>query len=169
MARWHNGDRKEDALLECVEFHEKHGARSLNLEVYNKMDNRKIDVYRAVPYRLTTTFDPITKKITHTKVFFDGKAITQDFRKLSGMPYGWRRIWRIALHKMAISRIFYNPDNTTSDEPADIIYPVCSTAVAHFCSLHNWDLVRNKSDEWTEPGYIGMSPIIEYVFSLEKP
>ena len=170
VASWHNGSKDKDALLECVEFHEKHGARSANLERYNRTDKREIDVYRPVNYRLVVNFDKKTGRTFQSTVKLNGKGITHDFRKLSGMPYGWRRIWRIAKHKMAITRIFYDPGNTTSDTPTeDIIYPVCSTAVAHFFSKHHYDLVMNKSDEWTEPGYIAMSPLLQYLFTLEKP
>lgn len=169
IASFHNGHEKKDAVLECVEFHEKYGSRASNLETYNRIDKREIDVYRPVPHRIVIDYDAETKQTVERVIELNAKAITHDFREATGLPYGWYRIWRIALHKMAVSRIFYDPSSTADDTPIkDMIYPVCSTALAHFFSKHEYDLVTNKSDEWTEPGYIAMSPLLQYLFTIRK-
>lgn len=162
IASWCNG------LLECVEFTEGAGGRIVNLETYNKIDKRQIDVYRPISPRKKVTLEG--DEIREEWVDFDGLAVTTCMRKLSGLPYGWRRIWWIAKHKLAGFRLFYNPENTINDEAEDeIVYPVCSTAAAHCFNSNGFDLIKNRSDEWTEPSSLSTSTSLAYLFTLEKP
>ena len=87
-------------------------------------------------------------------------------RKLTALPYGWRRIWWMAKHKMAGLRFFYKPDDLMIDTVKDVVYPVCSTAVSYSFNKNGYDLITNRSDEWTEPGQISMSPRLSYLFTL---
>jgi hypothetical protein len=163
IASWHND------ILECVEFHEKHGGRSINLENYIQTDNREIDVYRSIPYFLSLKYNPTTKNTDVSRVVFDGKKLTDCMRGLSGLPYGWKRIWWIVCRKFAGLRLFYNTNKTIDDTHKDeIIYPVCSTALSHCSSGNSYDFVHNRSDEWTEPGDFARSTRLYHIFNIKK-
>jgi|15BtaG_2_1085339.scaffolds.fasta_scaffold00359_22 hypothetical protein len=170
IASWHNGSRKADALLECVEFSEQHGGRSLNMDVYVKNDKRRIDVFRPIPSFSNIEFDHKTLTTTHVKNKFDAKSVTRSMRELTGLPYGWKRILWIAKHKLPILRLFYSVDSIVKDGNGkkDIIYPVCSTSIAHAFSKSGADLVYHRSDEWTEPSDIARSTRLNYLFTLDK-
>lgn len=164
LASWHND------VLECVEFHEKHGGRSVNLENYIKLDNRIIDVHRPVPFFASQKFNLETSEVDVTRIPFDGTLVTDELRSLTGLPYGWKRICWIACHKLGGLRFFYNPDTTSTDSSPieEVIYPVCSTAVAYCFSQHDFDLVSNKADEWTEPGHIANSTRLHKLFTIKE-
>jgi hypothetical protein len=165
MASWHNGD---NALLECVEFYEKAGGRTINLETLNNNDDRMIDVYRVVDQKQVITFDPNDSSITHRTVDLDRKKVTNNLRKLTGLPYGWRRLLWIAKAKMVGFRLFFDYQDLINDDIVDVVYPVCSSALAYSFSQTGFDLVPNKGDGWTEPADIARSGLINYLFTLNK-
>ena len=53
-----------------------------------------------------------------------------------------------------------------TDELEDMVYPVCSTSVSYSFNKSEFDLVKNRSDEWTEPGDIAKSSGINYLFTV---
>ncbi len=163
LASWYN-----NSLLECVEFSEKTGGRIVNLETYNNQDIREIDVYRPVSRFDNCVFNEQTLKIISNTITLDNKAVTKIMRKMTSLPYGWRRIWWIAKHKMIGFRLFFKPINIMDDTLKDVVYPVCSTAVAYAFSKNGCDLVKNRADEWTEPAHIASSGRLSYLFTLKK-
>jgi hypothetical protein len=162
VASWHND------ILECVEFHEKYGGRAVNLENYLKVDTRVIEIFRPLPIFPWQSFNLETGQVDVENIKFVGTKVTDSMRGLTGLPYGWRRIWWIAKHKMAGFRLFYNPSRAAVDSDAteQVIYPVCSTALAYAFSHNDYDLVANKADEWTEPAHIANSTRIDKLFNI---
>jgi hypothetical protein len=166
LASWVNGHADTDAILETVEFKEGKGGRSVNLERTIQENPGIIDVYRPIPiwHKWKFNVDELVPRL-ETKEF-NGKAVTRTMRRLTGLPYGWRRIWWIAKQKMVGLRLWYSPNDLMVDEVSDIVYPVCSTAVAYSFNKNGFDLLNNRSDEWTEPGHIANSTRLSYLFTL---
>jgi len=169
VASWHNGD-KVNGLLECVEFTEKAGGRSVNLETYLNVDSRRIDVYRPIPHFSKWVFNPDTLTAELQRVRFDGKAVTNRMRRMTALPYGWKRIWWIFLNKVPILRLFFGIESITVDENGDedVIYPVCSTSLADAFAKKAGDLVYHRSNQWTEPSDIARSTRLNYLFTLGR-
>lgn len=165
VASWHgtNGGR----MLECVEFREWKGGRTVNLEQYVKDNSGVIDVYRPDPYFTKIIFNPKTKEIEIKELDFNGKNVTNSMRKTTGLPYGWSRIWWMAKRKIPFLRFIYDVNSIMDDDITTETYPVCSTAVARAFSIHGYDLVKNRSDDYTEPSDIARSSKINYLFTLE--
>lgn len=142
------------------------GGRTVNLLNEIEKYPGQIDVYRPVDTFSHYTFDKETLSFTLKKISFNGKAVTNTMRRMTGLPYGWKRIIWLAHHKLAGWRLFYDRSALMSDNMQDIIYPVCSTAVAYAFNSNNFDLIHNKSDEWTEPADIARSARLSYLFTL---
>lgn len=156
-------------LLECVEFKEWKGGRVVSLRRYVEDYVGEIDVYRPNPAYITHNYDAVSNRIEkHTQVL-QRRAVTNCMRLMTGLPYGWNRIWWIAKHKLFLLRLLYNIDDITKDMPADeVVYPVCSTSVAHCFNSNGYDLVKNRSDVATDPNDIARSPMLSYLFTLGK-
>lgn len=152
---------------ECVEFKENYGGRSINLERYIQSHPGLIDVYRAAPVLHKPKYFEQEKNVKSERFALDERCITDIMRSLTGLPYGWRRIWWLAQRKLPILRLFYDVGKTTDDSLHDLIYPVCSTAVAYCYSKCGYDLVKNRADEHTEPSEISRSALLSYLFTLE--
>jgi hypothetical protein len=175
LATWHNCAKRcltsGTPLLEVTEFREGFGGRTTNLAVsYAAHINAQVvDVYRAAETLTRLKFDPGTRQTLSTVIPFDGKAVTDCMRRMTGLPYGWQRIWWIARRKLAFIRWFYTRYDITDDTAkADFshVYPVCSTAVAACFSSIGYDLVPNRSDEWIEPSDVSRSALLNYLFTL---
>lgn len=162
VASWVNGN----SILECVEFKQWVGGRSVSLLNYVDKLPGMIDVYRPVNYFSSYVFNSETEQPELVRVEFDPIEVTKTMRKMTGLPYGWRRIWWIAKHKLAIFKWFYDMDSLTDDSLQDIVYPVCGSAVAYAFSKHNYDLVKHRSDGYTEPSDIARSGRLSYLFTL---
>ena len=87
-------------------------------------------------------------------------------RKMTGLPYGWKRIWWIAQYKLPVLRFFYKIEHLVDDTSTELIYPVCSTAVAYSFSKEGFDLVHNRADKATEPSDLSRSPLLQYLFTI---
>jgi hypothetical protein len=163
---WSNGDANTDeGMLELTEYREGFGSRTVNIENEVKRLPNTIDIYRPVPYFTSLHFNPETKEVGLTRRAFDGKAVTRVARKMTGLPYGWKRIWWMVKNKLVFFR-FMSKESLMSDKIRDVVYPVCSTATAYWFNYNGFDLINNKADEWTEPGHIAMSPRLNYLFTL---
>lgn len=170
LASWYNGSRAS-SLLEVTEFREGKGGRTVNLtSAYKKhLEEGLIDVYRINKPLYRTYYNIETKKVEKVAIDFNAKGVTRHMRNLTGLPYGWARIWWIAKNKMVGLRWFANRENVDNDNSAmDIskIYPVCSTAVAACFSRYGYDLTRNRADEFMEPSDISRSALLNYLFTL---
>ena len=160
VASLHNG------IIECVEFKEKFGGRTTNLE--NQFDEyEEIDVYRATPFFSKYGFCS-EHGIDLQRIPFDGKLVTSCMRKMTGLPYGWMRIWEIAKIKLPFIRFFYSKEKLMEDELKEIILPVCSTALAHCFNQHGFDITPCKSDEFSQPADFARSGRLSYLFTMVK-
>lgn len=164
VASSHNSNG--DNFWECVEFREWKGGRTVSLEQVVEQNSGLIDVYRPASSIMKVEYNPTTGKIQERKITWDGKAVTNMMRRMTGLPYGWRRIFWIGQHKLPVMRWFYSIDSVVDDTTQEIIYPVCSTAVAHSASSIKYDLLHNRADKATEPSDISRSPLLHYIFTL---
>ena len=179
LASWPSGNASQDEILECVEFREGSlfgslfggnsggGGRCVNLAQEVQKYKRQIDVYRPDPNFYSYDLDDYGTNLVQNVKDFDGKQVTNIMRSLTGLPYGWKRIYWMAKHKLLALRFMVDMDDLISDSTGDIIYPVCSTAVAYCFNKCGYDLVRNRSDQWTEPGDIARSVKLNYLFTLK--
>lgn len=149
-------------IWECVEFREGRGGRSVNLERYCQKNT--IDVFRPVDSKKIVSY--MADAIHEGEVPFDGKRVTNIMRKMTGLPYGWKRIAWIAQHKIPFLRLLYNIDSVVDDYREDLVYPVCSTAVAYSFSRSKYDLLHHRADHAMEPNDIARSPLLFYLFTL---
>lgn len=174
LASWR--DYPGNDLLECVEFKEWIGGRTSNLEQSIIDLDKGIDVYRvASPF---TTIQPkidyhnhqneycASFSIESEKIYYNGKKITDELRKMAGLPYGWKRIRDLMLRKIPFLR--WKSFEGDYDDSIENVYPVCSTAVASCIRKHFTDITHHRSDARMTPSDIARSPLVCYMFTLEK-
>lgn len=161
VASWSNGN--SEPVLECVEFREWRGGRTVSLQSQVEQNPNRIDVYRAAKKVENYFFNEKTQKVDYNWKTYDGYSITRCMRRLTGLPYGWKRIWWLARFHVPVVRWIASVD---TDDSIKNIYPVCSTVVSH-CYRNNYtDLVKLRSDQRTEPADIARSPVLSYLFTI---
>lgn len=179
LASWVNGNSNtNEGILECVEFREgsllsglcgmsgSGGGQSVNLHQEVKKHPGIIDVYRPDPIFFSYDFDEIGESFILSQKEFDGKKVSVIMRRMTGLPYGWKRIWWMFKHRFITFKIFGDYNSLITDRLDDVVYPVCSTAIAYAFNSNGYDLVNNRSDQWTEPGDIAKSTRITYIGTL---
>jgi len=151
IAHWDNGN------LQCVEFREFRGGRSVSLKT--QVDNSPfgIDVFRAakrVDYENDSYIldDVVKSKIATTML------------KLTGLPYGWRNIWKLVKHYLPFCRL---ARQNIKDNNATKIF-VCSTAAAYAYRVSYIDPVPYLADSAVTPSDLARSSLFEYQFTLQK-
>lgn len=165
LASWVHDKAGNRIYLECVEFREWKGGRAVNLRKQVEFFNRQIDVYRASSPFPEPYFED--GEIKQKEIHFNGRAITNCLRKVTGIPYGWRRIWWLGKHHFLGTRLWLPEESNEDVLEDDLIYPVCSTVVAHCFHKNFTDLTHNRSNLRMEPSDIARSPILNYLFTLE--
>ena len=151
IAHWDNGN------LQCVEFREFKGGRSVSLKT--QVDNSPfgIDVFRAakrVDYQNESyVLDDIKKS-----------KITTTMLKLTGLPYGWKNIWKLFKHYLPFCRL---ASQNIKDNNATKIF-VCSTAAAYAYRTSYIDPVPYLADSAVTPADLARSSLFEYQFTLQK-
>lgn len=166
MASWIYDSKGKPSVLECVEFREWIGSRAINLKNYVDKNPGAIDVFRPIPEYLKYTYNCKMRQAEIQTIKYDGQKLTDEFRTLTGLPYGWYRIlWLAQFHLLGFRLFFW--DQGMNDQTNDReYYPVCSTIVAHLFSKYFTKLVRFRSSARTEPSDIARSPILNYMFTL---
>lgn len=156
---------KNRGLWEAVQFREFKGGIAVNLKNDVSQSNSVIDVYRPVPYFSRLILDEETGKTDLERVKFDGHAVTDCMRQLTGLPYGYNRIVFLARYYLRFWRDWteLSTDDTVAD---DIVYPVCSTVLSHCFSKKNFDLLKNRSDDFMSPSDFALSPRLNQLFSI---
>lgn len=152
-------------IWECVEFREWKGGRAINLERYVDQNSGLIDVYRAESRREVPVYRE--GRVYTKNIYFNGRDVTEVMRKLTGLPYGWHRIWSIMQIKIPVLRMFGSLEKIYDDTMKELVYPVCSTAISHAFAKYGYDLTPNRSDEYMEPSDISRSSSLHYLFTLE--
>ena len=151
IAHWDNGN------LQCVEFREFKGGRSVSLKT--QVDNSPfgIDVFRAakrVDYENDSyVLDDMTK--------FN---ITTIMLKLTGLPYGWKNIWKLFKHYLPFCRLA--PQNIKDNNATKIF--VCSTAAAYAYRTSYIDPVPYLADSAVTPSDLARSSLFQYQFTIQK-
>ncbi len=183
MASWsHNGKD----ILEDIAFKEWKGGRTVNLEHIVSANPEGIDVYRVsspitilktsfddenarldlIGERPLRTVDRMDDILFETETLeFNGREISNCMRKLTGLPYGYMRLWKIAKMKIPVLRFFLKPD-LDDEQSSDKVYPVCSSAIAACYRRHYVDLMHARPDSKTSPADLTRSPLLNYMFTI---
>ena len=164
IASWVYDEEGDKSHLECVEFREWKGGRAVNLKSQVEAYPGIIDVFRASSPQYTMKYDCASGQIHRDAYYFNGKAITSCMRNMTGLPYGWHRILWLFQFYVPFLRLFKK--DSSFDDDAELIYPVCSTAVAHCFSKNFVDLIHLRSDNRSDPSDLSRSPILHYLFTL---
>jgi hypothetical protein len=167
LASWHNGVDGTEKLLELIEFHGfRGGGVVIDPDTYFPGESGLVDIYRPSDHYDFCWYNQDTRKVEQVTIKLFPKAVTHTMRRLTGLPYGWRRMWWFAKRYMAGIRLFYDLEDLTSDDTKDIVYPVCSTAIAYSFNHNCFDLMHNKGDEWTKPSDVSESTLLHYLFTI---
>ena len=170
LAHW------DDDNLECVEFREFKGGRSVSLksQVASHPDN--IDVFRVVNGISRNIFtgwptneDQRSIKIDYNNseenyAFDESTAsnVSDTMKDLTGLPYGWKNFWRLGKHYLPFCRLA--EQNIKDTEPTDVF--VCSTAVTYAYRKNFVDPTPYLSDSATTPADLARSPLFTYQFTI---
>ena len=151
IAHWDNEN------LQCVEFREFKGGRSVSLKT--QVDNSPfgIDVFRAAKRVDYENDSYVLDDLTKSKV-------TTIMLKLTGLPYGWRNIWKLVKHYLPFCRL---AQQNIKDNNATKIF-VCSTAAAYAYRMAYIDPVPYLADSAVTPSDLARSALFEYQFTLQK-
>jgi|TARA_R100001594_G_scaffold46977_1_gene79976 hypothetical protein len=156
---------KDGDILECVEFREFMGGRSVSLK--SQVDNSplNIDVFRPVKSISYEEMDAEgnTKLIEKNYTEETASAMTEDIIRWTGQPYGWSNIWKMFLRFIPGARLFQQ--NINDDEVAKA--KVCSTAVTVALRRNFMDPVPYLADDRVSPADLARSPILQYLFTID--
>ncbi len=158
--------RQFNGEVVLIEFREWRGGRAINLanEILGK--SGFIDVYRVIsPVGMPVTDADGNESIVQKK-FTDSVArqVTDEMFRLTGLPYGWEIIWKIALAYLPGVRLF-GWKNKFENNVEDNIY-VCSTAINYVFRKYYMDPVPGIADSYTKPADLAHSPLFQYQFTL---
>lgn len=158
----------QSITVDAIEFREWIGSRIINLENYVKQNSGQIHVFRPVQEYHECVYDCKKREISSRVVKYNPELLIKEFKALTGLPYGWYRIWYLAKYHMTLLRLFFGIDNKSKDDTLEKedYYPVCSTIVARLFQKYYTDLVKYRSNYRTEPSDISRSPILSYLFTL---
>ena len=143
--------------LQCVEFREFKGGRSISLKSQVDENLADIDVFRAAK---TIEYDDIKYELTEVVT----SKISSILILLTGLPYGWKNIWKLVKHYTPLLRLA--PQNMKDDDPTKVF--VCSTAVAYAYRMAYVDPVPYLADTAVAPADLARSALFKYQFTIEK-
>ena len=172
MAHW-DGDN-----IECVEFREFRGGRSVSLKTQVATHPDNIDVFRPLNLISSNQFSSWPQNIENrsVKVEYENKQleykfdagvaknVTDTMLKLTGLPYGWKNFVKLGKHYLPFCRLA--PQNIKDDEPNEVF--VCSTAVTYAYRINYLDPCPFLADAATTPADLARSPLFKYQFTLKK-
>lgn len=163
LASYHNGKN----LLELIEIREFYGGRSVNLASQLKKNPNNIDVYRisSPVYEYKSKLDSEGNlQIEQLKLEYNGRVVSNALRFLTGISYGYKRIFEIWLRHAPVLRLFVPWDFQENKD----VYPICSSAISYVIRENFTDLVHFSPDKRTSPGDISKSPLTNYMFTILK-
>lgn len=167
ITSWNRDENGKKLGLEVLEYREFIGSRASSFKNYIEKNSGLIDVYRAYPVRQEMSFD-CDKYIIKTQLKkIDTRAIVNEFRELTGLPYGYRAIWEMAKRQIVFLRWFNNPDYFEDDRKMPK-YPVCSTVIAYLYQKYYSDLLKYQSTAFMSPSSLAQSPLLSYMFTITK-
>jgi hypothetical protein len=155
---------KDNGNWMCLEQREFKGGRCVYLKSQVDQNPGRIDVYRASPSVLVPKFKDNWE--WKKRIFGDRRKqnVIDYGKKLTGTPYGWKNIWKIARTFLPVVRLIHR--KTDDNIPTDAY--VCSTLVAAAYRHGYVDLCPNKPDERTTPADIERSALVNYLFTIDK-
>ena len=151
VAHWDNKN------LQCVEFREFKGGRSVSLKRQVNSNPSGIDVFRAANRVDYGNDSYVLDELTKSK-------ITTIMLKLTGLPYGWTNICKLIKHCLPFCRL---AQQNIKDNNATKIF-VCSTAAAYAYRMAYIDPVPYLADSAVTPSDLARSSLFEYQFTLER-
>ena len=143
--------------LQCVEFREFKGGRSISLKSLVDENSADIDVFRAAK---TIEYESVKYELTEVVA----SKISSILILLTGLPYGWKNIWKLVKHYTPLLRLA--PQNMKDDDPTKVF--VCSTAVAYAYRMAYVDPVPYLADTAVAPADLARSALFKYQFTIEK-
>jgi len=172
MAHWDGNN------LECVEFREFKGARSVSLKSQVETHPNNIDIFRPAYSINHNTFSgwPLNEEQRSIKVTYEtgkrvnnltpdkAREITDVMVELTGLPYGWKNFWKLGKHYLPFCRLA--EQNVKDDDPTDVF--VCSTAVAYAYRKAYVDPVPYLADSAVTPADLARSSLFQYQFTISK-
>ena len=90
--------------------------------------------------------------------------ITTIMLKLTGLPYGWKNIWKLFKHYLPFCRLA--PQNIKDNNATKIF--VCSTAAAYAYRISYIDPVPYLADSAGTPSDLARSSLFQYQFTIQK-
>jgi hypothetical protein len=157
---------RDNNILKTAEFREWKGCLSQGLYGQVLKYPNQIDVFRiskkAEVFSLTNEVQPA---VISDWISYKPQKAVGFILELSGLPYGWKRIWYMSLQFVPILRLFFKPSFKDRSEDKDL-YPVCSTVVASAIRKAFVDLVPNLSDYEVTPSDLARSPLMHYLCTL---
>lgn len=166
MAHWDGNN------LECVEFREFKGGRSVSLKSQVESHPDNIDVFRPAQLIQHSKLNVVPetenrasgyKKADEHRII-DPNKITDTMLELTGLPYGWKNFWKLAKHYLPFCRLA--PQNIKDDDPMNVF--VCSTAVAFAYRKSYIDPVPYLADSAVMPADLARSALFKYQFTISK-
>jgi hypothetical protein len=172
IAHW-DGDN-----LECVEFREFNGGRSVSLKSQVNTHPNNIDVFRVVNSISFNSFsgwpennDQRSIKVEYNNidedyVFTDDIAsqVSDVMLDLTGLPYGWKNFVKLGKHYLPFCRLA--EQNVKDDDPTNVF--VCSTAVVYAYRKGFIDPVPYLADSAVTPADLARSTLFKYQFTISK-
>ena len=161
---------KDGDHIQCVEFREFKGGRSVSLKTQMESHPDTIDVFRVLDnlsydsFAMSEITGDVTGKISRTFDDASAKRVTDIMMDLSGLPYGWKNFLKLAKHYAPFFRLA--EQNVKDTSPTEVF--VCSTAVAFSYRSAYADPVPYLSDSSVAPADLARSALFKYQFTLQK-
>lgn len=94
---------------------------------------------------------------------FRSEAAVQTMLRITGTPYGWGSLAKVALTHTPVLRWVFRP---ATDDKLNNSAPFCSQAVSRACRAGGRDPRPNRADVATEPGHLVHPGFSEYKYTL---
>ena len=155
----------DDEVLQCVEFREFKGGRIVSLSGQVETNTNNIDIFR--PANCISFDEYIDGSIKTVEICYTEEKAEKTAKQVimwSGKPYGWSNILNMFKRYVPFVRMF---TGNTNDNSLTETY-VCSTAVAVAVRQNFTDLVPFMSDDLVSPADLARSPLLRYMFTIER-
>ena len=152
--------------MQCLEFREFKGGRATSLKRQVETHPDNIDIFRPAYCMNYNTFSETQERGKQVNNLTSDKAkeITDVMINLTGLPYGWKNIWKLAKHYLPFARLA--KQNIKDDDPMNVF--VCSTAVAYAFRQAFIDPVPYLADSAVMPADLARSALFKYQFTISK-
>ena len=156
--------------IQCVEFREFKGGRSVSVKTQVESHPDTIDVFRVVDslrydsFAMSELSGDVTGKMSLEFTDDIAQKVTGTMMDLTGLPYGWKNFFKLAKHYAPFFRLA--EQNVKDTAPSEVFG--CSTAVAFSYRSAYYDPVPYLSDSSVIPADLARSALFKYQFTLQK-